>query len=91
MRKVKCEGKKVEKNNDGIYLGLSHQSMAFTDMRKTTQAGWDVDVVGELEVEINLDIKWKCNANVDSEIYESLFLRRGQSVDIYYGWKFDVP
>lgn len=50
-----------------------------------------MDVVGELEVEISLDIKWKCNVNVDSEIYESLFLRRGQSVDIYYGWKFDVP
>lgn len=36
-----------------------------------------------MEVEINLDIKWKCN--VDSEIYESLFLRRGQSVDIMVG------
>lgn len=37
-----------------------------------------------MEVEINLDIKWKCN--VSSEIYESLFLRRrGQSVDIMVG------
>lgn len=46
MRKVRCEGKKVEKNNDGIYSGLSHQSMAFTGMRKTVQAGWGVGVVG---------------------------------------------
>lgn len=34
VRKVRCEGKKVEKNNDGIYFGWSNQSMAFTDMRK---------------------------------------------------------
>lgn len=35
VRKVRCEGKKVQKNNDGIYFGLSNQSVAFTDMGKT--------------------------------------------------------
>lgn len=47
MRKVRCESKKVEKNNDGIYFGLSHQAMAFTDMRKTAHAGGGVGVVGD--------------------------------------------